>query len=285
LATIVAVLQHVDVRALNQHTISVVHSIDAADGSDFRKLGSAARRACQDPRDRVYGVLALMATALSQQLTPDYTVPESVVYQQLCIRHIEMTKRLELPFAFRSARDGWRSWVPDFWNGNPFIDNEPAYSASLHSSAHYRFISSDGLEVIGIEHGRVAFVHEEKAFQAEEIPKVLSSWYQQVTSAAADAELTIEDDFVDVINGGRINYPGAPGVIPWPSFDEAKHYFKRCGNSSQGSYDGPYHVENTVRFSVLSRTLFKLHDGLFGTSSHQAQQGVLYVIFNCDTKH
>lgn len=66
-------------------------------GEDFSySLGFLRLREATDPRDKVYGVLALAAERYAGLIRADYALPVERIYEQLTIALIERTKRLDI---------------------------------------------------------------------------------------------------------------------------------------------------------------------------------------------
>lgn len=66
-------------------------------GQDFSySLGFLRTREATDPRDKVYGVLALAANRYAGLLRADYTLPIERIYEQLAIALIERTGNLDI---------------------------------------------------------------------------------------------------------------------------------------------------------------------------------------------
>lgn len=73
-------------------------------------------RSCQDPRDKIYGMLGLIAND-SEEVVPDYSEPlQSVFYRATCeilTGPFETLQSLR-GFQYGPAPDKWASWVRDF---------------------------------------------------------------------------------------------------------------------------------------------------------------------------
>jgi hypothetical protein len=80
-------------------------------------LGYLRMRQAADPRDKVYGVLALAASQCAGLLRADYNAPVEQVYEQLAIALIDRTKRLDIliHIAPNQPRNlDVPSWAPDW---------------------------------------------------------------------------------------------------------------------------------------------------------------------------
>ncbi|KAF1922698.1 HET-domain-containing protein [Didymella exigua CBS 183.55] len=80
-------------------------------------LGYLRMRQAADPRDKVYGVLALAASQYAGLLRADYSAAVEQVYEQLAIALIDRTKRLDI-FSHivpnQPQRLSVASWAPDW---------------------------------------------------------------------------------------------------------------------------------------------------------------------------
>ena len=87
-----------------------------------------------DPRDKIYGLLAMMENELTSRIVPDYTAPVSDVYAGFARLTIEATNSLELlrhtsPYGTQDLP----SWVPD-WTAEHMLSSL-TLSNTLHATS------------------------------------------------------------------------------------------------------------------------------------------------------
>ena len=111
---------------------------------------------CTDPRDRIYGVLAMSPASLTTDIKPSYSLAVSEVFKQATITYIKHSRRIDLLEHTNSASRDMEgpSWVPD-WDGS--LGSEIAYTsfASGFSCSSAVLVSDDDLEVIGVHNSTV----------------------------------------------------------------------------------------------------------------------------------
>ncbi|KAI1387626.1 heterokaryon incompatibility protein-domain-containing protein [Hypoxylon trugodes] len=125
-------------------------------------------RDCEDPRDKVYGMLGLAPRQLASKIRPDYsaTVMAADAFRTTVLAHARQVERLELfdLCSLLGRNIGGPSWVPDWTtshrNGSPwFLGSQFATGASR---AHFNYDNSKPytLEVLGIQCAVVSRVSE-----------------------------------------------------------------------------------------------------------------------------
>ncbi|KAH8880605.1 HET-domain-containing protein [Thozetella sp. PMI_491] len=74
---------------------------------------------CQDPRDRIYAILSMLeGTEASLGIIPDYSRNTAAVYQDAVVRHINLTRLLNILLECESTQSpAMPTWVPD-WSVN-----------------------------------------------------------------------------------------------------------------------------------------------------------------------
>jgi hypothetical protein len=74
---------------------------------------------CQDPKDKVYGLLAMLEDVVAQSIVPDYTLKPSIVYASIAKAFIQSYGNLEpLREANPWGPSGTPSWAADWhWEG------------------------------------------------------------------------------------------------------------------------------------------------------------------------
>ncbi|KAF2160185.1 hypothetical protein M409DRAFT_29266 [Zasmidium cellare ATCC 36951] len=149
--------------------------VDIAFGSSgaFAIVHFVARQhLCQDPRDKLYGILGLVGPKLQDKIVPSYERTFEDLYKDVFLLHSEMTGRLDLltQCFVNEELPSSPSWVPD-WRAFPYAFRvpEPGYQASGASRAEFRELPGSRLEVIGILHDKVVFAPDSSEVDAKSL--------------------------------------------------------------------------------------------------------------------
>lgn len=114
-------------------------------------------RECSDPRDKVFGVLALLPESWRKVIKPRYDSSVKDVYIEALLRTIDVTQRLGLlDCAAQGDIQDQPSWVPNFSQAIVERYRASDYSmAACLTAAQAVYRSPDQLQMIGIIHGCV----------------------------------------------------------------------------------------------------------------------------------
>ncbi|KAI0205211.1 heterokaryon incompatibility protein-domain-containing protein [Astrocystis sublimbata] len=106
------------------------------DYPDLLTLLETGRRAKQlDPRDKIYGVLGMIADSI--RITPDYDLPLNIVYRDFVVEVIKATGSLSIIYQRSSSRtipQSWPSWVPN-WSADGGTNEAESISAVAYLNA------------------------------------------------------------------------------------------------------------------------------------------------------
>jgi hypothetical protein len=107
--------------------IDILHDLGSWQNEGYSRrlvtlLAQFRSRSCLDPRDKVYGTLGLCIGDEGKLIAPDYTLPVSVVYEQVIFKMIERSRSLAVfsqicPRSIKSTgmfAGKLPSWVPDW---------------------------------------------------------------------------------------------------------------------------------------------------------------------------
>ncbi|KAH8587973.1 heterokaryon incompatibility protein-domain-containing protein [Bisporella sp. PMI_857] len=114
---------------------------------------------CTEPVDRIYGILGLAPQGIRNKIRPNYYLTPGEVYKDLFLKHVALTKRLEL-FGFCkqcSDSENTPTWVPKFKETYTEPHGFRSY-ASGFSPAHAQLLSPRMLEVQGVQLARVSAI-------------------------------------------------------------------------------------------------------------------------------
>ena len=133
--------------------------LQAVESAALRQLLAWSKdRKCTDPRDKVYGLLALIPPALAGRILIDYRLPVADVYMNAVLANLEYSKRLDMLVYCRidDRLDGAPSWVPN-WT-TPCSGSRLGYgriTTSAHVPAEAQYLAPGILEVTGLKSGTV----------------------------------------------------------------------------------------------------------------------------------
>ena len=124
---------------------------DTIHGTWLDLICATQLRYCTDPRDQIYGTLAISPASLVTDIMPLYSLTISEVYKQATLTYIDRSGRIDIlehaNFASRAMQGP--SWVPD-WEKSIGGEIACCSFASGLSCASTNLISDDGLEVTGV---------------------------------------------------------------------------------------------------------------------------------------
>jgi hypothetical protein len=124
-----------------------------------RNLLDLVASKCFDPRDKIYGTLALAPKSISGRIYPNYQLPTEQVYLEHFLAYTEGRKRLDLLLqcSLHTRKINGPTWVPDWsvqraWT--PFEADNVCLASGL-SQAAIVFQSSSSLIVKGVMCGTI----------------------------------------------------------------------------------------------------------------------------------
>lgn len=128
----------------------------------LRLLAKFRTRLCYDPRDKIYGLLGLCSPDERKQILPDYSVPVSVVYEQVALNTIERTRSLDVFSQAYRFLEGVEmatlelpSWVPD-WTLEMTDYQHESLQIRQERNSDYKASSGRAASVKYVKEGRIA---------------------------------------------------------------------------------------------------------------------------------
>jgi hypothetical protein len=199
---------------------------------------------CEDPRDKLIGLLGVMPEADRDDIAADYSKSVDQVYSDWAWKRITRRERLDVLSACEdSGRKGLPSWVPDFrssWaSDEPLFSNthniylpqySSPYAASGDAPTRILWTSEDRrmISVTGYEIDRVAVISDTASLLRESWNQerdgpftrfIIERWEQMISDATGISltpESSIYKEFTDVLLRGRKTVGGDDP----PSFHE-----------------------------------------------------------------
>jgi len=140
----------------------------------------AKQRQCTDPRDKVYGLLGLVAPSIVNGVRVDYSVLTSEVYMSVLLSHISVTKQLDLLQHCQLSQcfANGPSWIPNWASegANIVFGFEFGRYTSGRSSAQAGYSPPNVLEVVGVYCASISSVGVEASGSPKEILQAIYQW-------------------------------------------------------------------------------------------------------------
>ncbi|KAF2965672.1 hypothetical protein GQX73_g7874 [Xylaria multiplex] len=142
--------------------VTLIRELGRVQPQNFSWVMESSRLAeCQDPKDKIYGVLNMLDPAdPASRIIPDYSLSTVAIYRELVMRSIADSDSLHL-LAFagleRSLPD-LPSWVPDWSTQRPDATLKGYFNAGGFLLSQATSINSQTLKVSGVVVSRIATI-------------------------------------------------------------------------------------------------------------------------------
>jgi len=247
--------------------ISTASTIAQPESLNLRRLLTrASTLQCSDPKDKVYGLLSLMPTALSSKISPDYSLSPAEVYQDMFLRHLEVTKLLELlPFCnLKQTQNFCPSWVPN-WN---FPKGHMGWfgRAAGRSVAKAKYIHPYSLKALGIHCTNIRTVGEVAPAGIAEISRVLQDWEPEGLLESNQPGKPGLADFIRLVVFGRLK-----DKFPEYSYPTLQSLLDEYQRNDSWDWLGPERLRFLKGYSFVTT-----YDGCFGLVYGQPRPGMFF---------
>ncbi|KAK4495200.1 hypothetical protein PRZ48_013527 [Zasmidium cellare] len=255
------------------------NKVDIAFGSrgTFRDVLFVARQhLCQDPRDKLYGVLGLIGPKFQDRLVPSYERPFRELYKEVFLTHSEMTGRLDLLTQCFVNEDLFSSpsWVPD-WQSFPYAFRapEPGYQASGASKADFCVLADSWLQVTGILIDKVIYAPDSSHVD----PQSLITYIRDLRPPGLDHDKYVTGEpllkawtrtlAMDMLHE---RYPNRF----FPDYDEwEKNVLQMLdSNSNDTAFASVESLSNLIRDTLTDMGFFKTEKGYIGFGPYALEQ-------------
>lgn len=243
-------------------------------------LDISRSKGCADPRDKIYGLLAITPASFASGIVVDYSRPAQEVYKEAFLAHLITTKRLELlkhcNLADRHSAGG-PTWVPD-WSKTEFA--APILSEQLSSGisrAWFTYVEPNILEVMGKVYTTIETISEAASKTTGKTLLAVKDWFRYLppgeTYVAGD---NMEAAFALTLcmNRTRERHP----YIHFKSVAEYVITMHTILDLPGDSLNHPIYSEretaNMIQ-KIRGRRFFTTKDGYIGTAPASAQIGKL----------
>jgi hypothetical protein len=250
-----------------QHPMSIMLDISRSKG-------------CGDAGDKVYGLLGITAPLFKSGVKIDYSLPVEQIYRDAFRLYTSVTQRLELlkhcVLAKRST--GGPSWVPD-WSMTEFA--APILSEQLStglSRAHFKYVATDVLEVVGIRCTTVRTVSAVASSAIEKALLIVPKWLEDLP----ESDLYINGESMITafaltlcMNRTRERHP----TIDFRTVSEFVYLLREIVCLDVDSDKHPIYsnreISNTIQ-KIRGRAFFTTEDNHIGTAPAGIQSGENY---------
>jgi hypothetical protein len=254
--------------------------------SDLEYLESVSGKRCEDPRDRLYGLLGIFSPAFASRISPSYSLSTQEVYRDAFFAHLDVTHRLELPFQFcysgNDQRPSGPSWIPDFSHSSRTVMiGEWAFAGGM-SSAEAKYVPPNILEVTGVACGKVEYINPYKSGMGENVVQRIRIWapgtvedLQRFQYAAGG---TLFDAYCSVFCSGQIGDRLVHYILP--KLQDWKGWIKSILNDSPSIIDSDHRtiaMERLCSQATVNRKFIKLDNGHIGIGPPDTQIGKLLI--------
>ena len=255
-----------------------------------------AQVVCADPRDKIYGILSLLAPyQQNMDIIPDYTQDVAFVYQDATIRYINHTRYLSMlqQCELQDTPSNMPTWVPD-WSTEPKTrrhlggtSNSSAYFKSIATSKGERMLSVAGVAVATIKHVQLMhFSNGEDVFQ-----NMLTALWKIVISNSAtlnDKEISQLSAVCDALCVGLFRHGTIPVHENNPEFKSAVQTFESILTTNSPLVEDPDSVSHWNRYKARvrsicrNRSFFVTTEGSVGIAPLSARPGdIVCVLLGC----
>lgn len=249
------------IRGLLNPLVAIRYTLDVRKGLPMETLMIfATDRNCTDPRDKVFGLLGLMAPRIASLVEPDYTDASTTaaVFKKAFVAWSTYVHRLDLLIAYRDVpyeKPCWPSWLPD-WSA------EPSYKRILRDSfvsgcsrAHFHHKELGTLVVTGVQCGVVDLI-------SDELDEDFQSTCRHVTKLSGGAETPLTSSILEsycyVMNAGYIRNRWR-GAVSFPGRAECTEEMRKT-ISGNGTYSAPSSVTTNCAQYCWHRRFFLLKE-------------------------
>lgn len=263
-------------------------------------LRSTCHYKCSDPRDRIYGLLSLMASnGTKLEIQPDYRKTTRQVYSDLVLRVAQQLKHLEI-LRYCEMHDkvgtiSMPSWVPD-WTVEGQSDTIDWGNASGGVSCEVKRVDESILRVTGVYSAVIRYVQgmSEDIFSDEGLRWQILRWI----------DFIIKGGYNDT-RGGRLSnsfsstfcrseFREIRSIKDYPSVQEAKstfqslfkHYLSNSWKEDFWLEPLPKHEHDKylqrVRAAFKGRSCFRTGAGRIGLGPKAAKEGdLICIVLGC----
>lgn len=256
-------------------------------------IRTTTHRLCSDPRDRVFGVLSLVASDRPDYglgIVPDYSKTIEQVYTELVLRHIESTHILYFlemcHFPDHSSTLGLPSWVPNLAVQSR-VQRFLACDASGNSQQEIRCATTDGhIKIHGVCKGTITFVSSPISSSARlaEILAICNAWEGHLPprNSRRDRSFALEP-FISLLICGFVDEDKIRTATDTLSLKAMKKAYKTSVGTGVVDSSSKEYVRR-LQYTLPGRSFFKTEEGSIGLCEGSARPGdQICIALGCST--
>lgn len=230
---------------------------------------------CSNPLDKVYGILGLAPPRIADKIHPNYELSVTHSYKSTFLNHVLEVHRLELlDQCYLSTRlVGCPSWVPNWFVPNTaFLLIDMTLASSGCSSAHWRYISPNTLEVLGVEYSRVRSVIQPEVGGLQKLLEFITEkGIENLQNLAYPTGESLIDAYAYTLYVGRLAEV-FDGYVGYETLQEAKETILNM------LFNYPkldFNRSDVPSLAIGSRGFIVTENGYFGAAAEGTQPGKL----------
>lgn len=244
----------------------------------------AGGQKCVDPRDKIYGMLAMLAYNDTHPLTVDYGLSVAEVYTTAMKHYVQTQNDLDLLDSCEltsNRMDSLPSWVPD-WSSIPTSENLFAATAKATSRTRpfVHFPENQTMRLAGVMSSKVQFV-EPLGRTVEEATAAILRFTQTIRAEEnyVDGSQSLGNALFSTLIGGRYGRSGFPKSTTNPSKSEGRsagRYIDSLvtGTQPDSEAEAVYLKHMNYQLAIWrGRALFLTEDGYIGLGFPAAMKG------------
>ena len=250
---------------------------------------------CADPRDRVYGVLAMLHDEEKAfGITPDYSRSMMGLYRDVVTRWLRYYASLDIILQCEFDEGRRPSWVPD-WS-TPLHSRTPSQSfASSQLLAWLEVVEQGVLRAAGVSTSRITHVQPLGSLIQNSILDTFSKLRTVLTKEGLHGLQPQPEGVLDAyciaLLCGRDSDSQHPPRADWPTKEEAKEVMNWLVSDTYGYFSGDF-LPGTAGYKFLTAAASRMHGnvlmktskGHIGLGPPSAQPGdEVCVLMGCDS--
>ena len=251
---------------------------ELGDAEDFpRLLNAICHRQCTDLRDKIYGILGILSSTISNHITADYRSSVADVYKYALLTDMNTRRRIQMLQScdIETRIPGEPSWIPN-WAGLAGRQQLSTYFGGIgrilldtDGSTPASHIHPNILEIVGRQCAHVLNV---SAPTSATVDGQVAALREILPTCCDDDEYitggSLLDAFITVVSMGRVKEK-FPHSVLYPSMAELRQSYQGVKSSSHQKPDPKGHLDGHLDGLKLIST----KEGYIGVTLSKTQAG------------